>query len=219
MRSRVRRNHGAPWPTRRCGCAVAPGAPGVRVHSGQYRDTARGRAARRCGRPAREPDNISNVAPKVMLSYPNAQRWRCSTRLNAVVSDVTEDATSLAREAAAGFGRLRLPFFEAQALEEAGDVDAALTLFHQCGAAYDVLRLEGERRQLNADLPFRCASARSRNWPPRGRSNIEIARALSITHKTVEKHLGSVYQKLHISSRAQLDSYVAPGRERAVPNG
>jgi DNA-binding CsgD family transcriptional regulator len=34
-----------------------------------------------------------------------------------------------------------------------------------------------------------------------GRSNMEIARELSITHKTVEKHLGSAYQKLGVSSR------------------
>jgi DNA-binding NarL/FixJ family response regulator len=44
----------------------------------------------------------------------------------------------------------------------------------------------------------------------RGRSNLEIARELSITHKTVEKHLGSAYQKLGISSRAQLGAYVTP---------
>jgi DNA-binding CsgD family transcriptional regulator len=127
------------------------------------------------------------------------------------------DATSLAREAAAGFGRLRLLFFEAQALEEAGDLDAALTLFRRCGAAYDVLRLEGERPQ-----PMPSLSLREREiaeLAAGGRSNIEIARALSITHKTVEKHLSSVYQKLDISSRAQLDSYVAPLRERAGPNG
>ncbi len=47
-----------------------------------------------------------------------------------------------------------------------------------------------------------------RSW--RSASEIEgllSARELSITHKTVEKHLGSAYQKLNISSRAQLDAY------------
>jgi DNA-binding CsgD family transcriptional regulator len=43
-----------------------------------------------------------------------------------------------------------------------------------------------------------------------GRSSMEIARELSITHKTVEKHLGSAYQKLNISSRAQLEAHVTP---------
>jgi len=41
-----------------------------------------------------------------------------------------------------------------------------------------------------------------------GHSNLEIARRLSISHKTVEKHLGCVYQKLHISSRVQLGAFV-----------
>jgi DNA-binding CsgD family transcriptional regulator len=41
---------------------------------------------------------------------------------------------------------------------------------------------------------------------------LEIARGLSISHKTVEKHLGSVYQKLGVSSRAQLASYVTAVR-------
>ena len=38
----------------------------------------------------------------------------------------------------------------------------------------------------------------------RGLSNLEIARELSISHKTVEKHLASVFGKLGISSRRQL---------------
>ncbi len=52
---------------------------------------------------------------------------------------------------------------------------------------------------------------------------MEIARHLSITHKTVEKHLGSIYQKFHISSRAQLAQYVAaranvpPRAELSIP--
>jgi DNA-binding NarL/FixJ family response regulator len=46
----------------------------------------------------------------------------------------------------------------------------------------------------------------------RGESNLQIAKRLSITHKTVEKHLASAYQKLGISSRGQLGAHL-----RAVP--
>lgn len=46
----------------------------------------------------------------------------------------------------------------------------------------------------------------------RGHSNLEIARSLSISHKTVEKHLGSVYLKLGVTSRRALRSYATAER-------
>jgi DNA-binding CsgD family transcriptional regulator len=42
-----------------------------------------------------------------------------------------------------------------------------------------------------------------------GMSNSEIAQALFVTRKTVEKHLGAAYAKLEISSRAQLPRAIA----------
>lgn len=117
------------------------------------------------------------------------------------------EAEALARDAAEGFGRLGFPLFEAQAREAAGEVAAALALFRRCGAAYDVRRLE----RVDGMDPTRLLSAREREivaLAAGGRSNVEIARALSITHKTVEKHLGSAYQKLQISSRSELAAIV-----------
>ncbi len=49
----------------------------------------------------------------------------------------------------------------------------------------------------------------------RGKSNVEIARALGVSHKTVEKHLGSVYGKLGITTRAQLAAHVAASASTA----
>lgn len=43
-------------------------------------------------------------------------------------------------------------------------------------------------------------------------SNKELAQALFVTVKAVEVHLSSVYRKLQISSRAQLDEALAGGR-------
>ena len=37
-----------------------------------------------------------------------------------------------------------------------------------------------------------------------GLSNPEIAQALFVTRKTVEKHLGAAFGKLHVTSRDQL---------------
>jgi DNA-binding CsgD family transcriptional regulator/tetratricopeptide (TPR) repeat protein len=121
----------------------------------------------------------------------------------------TIEAASLARDAAAGFHRLRLPLLEAQALEAAADIDGALALFRRCGAAYDVRRLGADRVAENG--AFNLLSAREleiATLAAGGESNLEIAQRLSITHKTVEKHLASAYQKLGISSRTQLGAYV-----------
>lgn len=93
----------------------------------------------------------------------------------------------------------------------AGDDDGALAIYQRCAALHDVRRLSRAHR-IEGDAML-LLSAREREvaiLAANGRSNLEIARELSITHKTVEKHLGSAYHKLKISSRAQLDAYVTP---------
>jgi len=129
--------------------------------------------------------------------------------------DRTDEAAALALAAAAGFRRLGYSLFEAAALEVAGDPSQALALYRSCGAAYD------ERRLADADAvtvgsPERSAadmlSDREREIATlarEGRSNLEIAGRLHITHKTVEKHLASAYRKLGISSRAGLRDRLA----------
>jgi DNA-binding CsgD family transcriptional regulator len=123
-----------------------------------------------------------------------------------------DEARARARDAAAGFARIRMPLLEAEAHEVAGAIEAALALYRSCGAAYDVRRLAAE---TPVDTPTFAApdgaavslSPREReiaSLANRGLSNLEIARELSISHKTVEKHLASVFGKLGISSRRQL---------------
>lgn len=41
-----------------------------------------------------------------------------------------------------------------------------------------------------------------------GRTNQQIARALAISHKTVETHLGRIFKKLQVSSRAEVAAVV-----------
>lgn len=132
-----------------------------------------------------------------------------------------EEGAALARDAAAGFRRLRFPLLEAAALETAGEPEAALAIYGRCGAAYDVRRLERERSVTPAHVAGETAgetvelSAREleiATLAARGQSNLEIARALSISYKTVEKHLGSVYQKLGVNSRTQLAPYLTAVR-------
>ncbi|HLY02909.1 MAG TPA: AAA family ATPase [Candidatus Cybelea sp.] len=118
---------------------------------------------------------------------------------------LASEAAPLACDAAAGFYRLRMPLLEAEALEAAGEPAGALALFRRCGATYHIHRLEGA--SAAEDGTPRVLSAREHEiatLAARGKSNLEIAKRLSITHKTVEKHLASAYQKLGIGSRAQL---------------
>ncbi len=122
----------------------------------------------------------------------------------------TDETIALARSAAAGFRRLRMPLLEAQALEAAGDLGGARELFSRCGAIYDAHRLGSD--DTSGDGPLRSLSAREReiaSLAAAGRTNLEIAEQLSITHKTVEKHLASAYQKLGIASRAKLSGYLS----------
>jgi DNA-binding CsgD family transcriptional regulator/tetratricopeptide (TPR) repeat protein len=124
-----------------------------------------------------------------------------------------EAATAPAARAVEGFRRLGYPLLEAAALELTGDTEAALQLFERCGATYDVRRLrEVHPRTRDDPQPSGepALSPREREisaLAASGRSNFEIAREFSISHKTVEKHLASVYQKLGVSSRLQLAAY------------
>lgn len=68
---------------------------------------------------------------------------------------------------------------------------------HLCGA-------RPRRRAITGVHSLTPAELRVATLAAQGHSNPEIAQSLFVTRKTVEKHLGSVFQKLHVSSRDQL---------------
>jgi predicted ATPase/DNA-binding CsgD family transcriptional regulator len=136
------------------------------------------------------------------------------------------EAARLARDAAEGFRRLGYPLLEAEALEMAGSVESAAALFAQCGASWHVRRLTGETRAAAPETTpseqlenSKALSAREREvvvLAAGGLSNIDIAKRLGVTHKTVEKHLSAAYRKLDMRSRRDLRAFVddsprAPG--------
>jgi DNA-binding CsgD family transcriptional regulator len=134
-----------------------------------------------------------------------------------------ENVAKPARAAAEGFRRLGYPLLEAAALELTGERAAAFTIYRRLGALADVRRLERSGESADTTKPAATA-ARSGGLSSRegeiatlvarGRSNLEIAHELAISHKTVEKHLGSIYQKLGFSSRAQLAAHVSAGKDQ-----
>jgi DNA-binding CsgD family transcriptional regulator len=54
-----------------------------------------------------------------------------------------------------------------------------------------------------------AAERRSARLAAAGQSNAEIAAALFITTKTVEKHLSAAYRKLGVGSRSQVGAALA----------
>jgi DNA-binding CsgD family transcriptional regulator len=86
-------------------------------------------------------------------------------------------------------------------------------LAHTCGAtvlearAHDELLATGSRPRrlmLSGVESLTPSERRVARLAAAGHTNTDIAQALFITRKTVEKHLGGVYSKLGLQSRAQL---------------
>jgi DNA-binding CsgD family transcriptional regulator len=89
----------------------------------------------------------------------------------------------------------------------------AMELAEECGAIVlaESARVElqagpGRRARIELTGPAALTAAESRvcRQAAEGRTNREIAQALFVTEKTVERHLSSAYQKLGVRSRFQL---------------
>jgi DNA-binding CsgD family transcriptional regulator len=89
----------------------------------------------------------------------------------------------------------------------------AMELAEQCGAIALAQRARAElqagpgrraRIELTGPSALTAAEWRVCRQAAEGRTNREVAQAMFVTEKTVERHLSSVYQKLGIRSRFQL---------------
>ena len=93
----------------------------------------------------------------------------------------------------------------------------AMQLAEKCGATALVERARAElqagpgrraRIELTGPGALTAAEWRVCRQVAEGRTNREVAQALFVTEKTVERHLSSVYQKLGIRSRHQLQEAI-----------
>lgn len=94
-----------------------------------------------------------------------------------------------------------------QVLDEALDIadrNGALLLVRLAEEELRVLGARPRRRATTGVRSLTPAELRVAQLAAEGLSNPEIAQSLFVTRKTVEKHLGSAFSKLHISSRDQL---------------
>ena len=104
---------------------------------------------------------------------------------------------------------------------------SALDMAHRCGAIPLATRCTEElaatgarpRHALLSGVESLTASERRvADLAATGLSNPEIARRLFVTRKTVEAHLGQVYQKLQISSRQQIPAALSQAQLAPVRN-
>ncbi|HEX3467818.1 MAG TPA: AAA family ATPase [Candidatus Elarobacter sp.] len=121
-----------------------------------------------------------------------------------------ERARASALEAAATYRELGWPLFEARALEAAGETDAARALYAACGAVAQIRRLSPDA----ASSPAITSKLSEREVAiaeliAEGLGNPAIAERLSISVKTVEKHVASIFEKLGARSRTQVAAIVA----------
>jgi DNA-binding CsgD family transcriptional regulator len=144
-------------------------------------------------------------------------REACLTLIDAYVAARTgrPEVKALGLVAAAAFSALGLPLWEADGLRLGGETDRAMAIYERIGAV--ARRWELERRMAIAPEAGEAESlltGREREVAElvaSGLSNAEIAAKLFVTVKAVEKHLGSIYKKLHFSSRSKLIVYMKAG--------
>lgn len=117
-----------------------------------------------------------------------------------------------ARTAGLEFEALGWPLHRAQALELAGEYATALAVYRECGAASDVLRVE-RRGQPAARGGLSKRELEVADLVAEGNSNRAIADILSLSERTIENHIASVFGKLQVRSRAEIAAFMA--RENA----
>lgn len=113
-----------------------------------------------------------------------------------------------AKLAAAAFREAGYRWWEATALERAGDLDAARAAYDACGATRDHARLSAR----GASARSATASAHGltkretqiADLAAQGLSNREIGDQLSLSDRTVEHHLSAVFAKVGVRSRVEL---------------
>ncbi len=167
---------------------------------GSREDHSRGRAL--LARWAEHPDNRAGTAYLTLYD-------------GLLASDAAE-ARELAERAERAFARVRMPLWRALALELARRPDEALELYRRMGDRAAIRRLEAalaapnRRGRTKNELTEREREVRA--LVASGNSNRAIASALTISERTVEHHLASIFSKLGVGSRAEVAALVA--RER-----
>jgi DNA-binding CsgD family transcriptional regulator len=151
-----------------------------------------------------EPWSARSRSAKSAIAYIAAHKGKGRERAAAALA------------CAQGFASLPWPLHEAQALELAGDLDAACAIYRKCGAWADAARLE---RQLSPSVGGGALSKREievAKLVADGLSNRAIADRLVLSERTVENHVAAIFTKLNMRSRAEIAAHVAREHKATV---
>jgi len=113
-----------------------------------------------------------------------------------------------ALRAAEGFADLGWPLYRAQSLELAGEAEAAMRIYDECGAAAEVLRIE-QRLHAPSAGGLSKRELEVATLVAQGNSNRAIAEHLVLSERTVENHIASIFNKLSVRSRAEIAVFIA----------
>jgi DNA-binding CsgD family transcriptional regulator len=131
-----------------------------------------------------------------------------------------DDQRQHAQTATRAFHTLRIPYFEAQALEIDHQADRALAIYRQTGNRRDAARLERELTNRRGRTKEQL-TGRERDIAhlvAQGKSNADIAKHLVPSHRTVENHVSSILHKLSLRSRTELALHVQERLAAAQPD-
>jgi ATP/maltotriose-dependent transcriptional regulator MalT len=134
-----------------------------------------------------------------------------------------ESALALLRRACSEWQALQAPYEGARvrvllaaACDRVGDAEgselelsAARSVFERLGATTDLGRIReaGSRTSPSDDHGLTRREREVLGWLATGRTNRAIAEALSISEKTVARHVANIYGKLGLSSRSAATAY------------
>ncbi len=164
--------------------------------------------------------STSAAERSVQLLEPWIERSRSAHAVMELIRAYQSTGKQRAARAASAaqlFAALPWPLHQAQALELAGESDAALSIYSRIGAAAEVARMEMVRRR---DSTFSNVLSKRESEVAQlvaeGNSNRAIAARLVLSERTVENHIASIFAKLNMRSRAEIASFVAREKARAV---
>jgi DNA-binding CsgD family transcriptional regulator len=129
---------------------------------------------------------------------------------DAYAARSSDDARRHAQTAAHVFARLRIPYYEALALEIDRQPECALAIYRDIGDLRDAARVERELTNRRGRTKEQL-TGRERDIAglvAQGKSNAEIAAHFVLSHRTVENHVSSILHKCGLRSRTELALHV-----------